>query len=473
MGYFFDCNARRPRSRNFTEMNMKKYLFLAFMFVAGTGHAFDWSSPGGGGGGSGSGDIEGVTAGAGLSGGGSSGSVTLTLDTSNTNVWTSTQSFSSMTATGQTLLALNNGNVGISTAAPISKLDIYGGTSDIHVGNSFTGGTSSDGFFITASPVTGVVSLIQKEGAALDFYTLNALRLTIASLGAITAQSSVTVNGNFVTTGTATANKFSGDGSLLTNVPGASSPWSYTSGLVITTVTNSQVGIGTTTAQSGYDLNVGTGGVYSLGPITIADDGSGISKLSGTNQINFIAGVSTAVTVSGSTVTIAAAAKLIIPQGTGPTVDATGAIAWDSTDGTLVAYDGDTAKVVAYATVTIPINISSDTTTGFTSLYQPLFNAPEGMPFTITKVVVTALPSGASVQFNLEEVTLANLGSAGTDVFTVTDATATSPGATITALTNPEIAAGSWVVISCPATGAGAGGPNRIVGTIYGLLKRE
>lgn len=129
--------------------------------------------------------------------------------------------------------------------------------------------------------------------------------------------------------------------------------------------------------------------------------------------------------------------------------------------------------IVGMSTQLIPINISSHPSEGFNGKSEPLFNAPEGYTFTITKTVFTSLPTGATIQYNLSEVTLADLAAAGTDVYSVVDATATAPGATITSFANATVAAGSWVVLQCPASGAGAGTPSRIIGTIYGYLTKD
>lgn len=120
----------------------------------------------------------------------------------------------------------------------------------------------------------------------------------------------------------------------------------------------------------------------------------------------------------------------------------------------------------------IPVAISSDVTGGFASRTEVLVQVPTGRTWTITKVIATSLPSGATVHFNIEERTAAGLGSAGTDVFTVVDATAAVGNANsttgITGFANASIAADAYLVATTPATGS-AGGPNRLIFQIWYL----
>lgn len=128
-------------------------------------------------------------------------------------------------------------------------------------------------------------------------------------------------------------------------------------------------------------------------------------------------------------------------------------------------------QILAGVTNFLTVSLSTDPTNGFTSRAEPFIQVPSFETWTVTKVIATSLPSGATVQFNLEERTAAGLGSAGTDVFTVTDATATVGGTNsttgITSFSNSSIAGSAWLVATTPASGATAGGGNRLLFTIW------
>ena len=79
----------------------------------------------------------------------------------------------------------------------------------------------------------------------------------------------------------------------------------------------------------------------------------------------------------------------------------------------------------------------------------PVWQAPRDYAITITSITATAFSASASsVTFNLEERAFNSLNSAGTDVFTVAEATANTTGClyTTSGFTNPGIAAGAYLV---------------------------
>lgn len=164
------------------------------------------------------------------------------------------------------------------------------------------------------------------------------------------------------------------------------------------------------------------------------------------------------------------ATSLEIPNGAAPTVDATGEIAMDTTDGTIIAYDGNNARVVAHATHTYTISFSSGT--GWDNLAFPVFVAPEGMAITITKVTAETMPAVSTVTFSLQERAFGSMNSAGSDVFSVTYSTANGAGKTITGFANSGIAAGANVMF-VTGTNASAGSPSWFRATISYLLDIE
>lgn len=209
----------------------------------------------------------------------------------------------------------------------------------------------------------------------------------------------------------------------------------------------------------------GTGGEIADDSITSADIGAdavGQSEL--TEAMNF---VPTGTWDFGGGV-------LELPNGTGPTVDATGEIAFDTTDGTLVAYDGVTANVVGFSTHCFSVNISSGL--GYASLNEPIWTAPVDMAVTLTQIKATSLGSGTTVLFQLDEAASA-FDSAGTNVFSVSYATAnytteTYPN-TAASLSNASIAAGSSLVFNCPSDGSATGSPRSVFLTICYKRDRE
>ena len=99
----------------------------------------------------------------------------------------------------------------------------------------------------------------------------------------------------------------------------------------------------------------------------------------------------------------------------------------------------------------------------------PIWQAPRDYAITITSITATAFSTSASsVTFNLEERAFNALNSAGTNVFTVAEATANVTGRLYgsSAFTNPGIAAGAYLVWDTDqaATGAVAKG---VILTIY------
>ena len=203
-------------------------------------------------------------------------------------------------------------------------------------------------------------------------------------------------------------------------------------------------------ARDGFDLHVGTGGIYSLGAIVVADDGDGIAQIGGQagyNQVNVNVNTSTPIVVNTSSIT------LDVPDllGTG-------------------------GHVLAISSEVIPISISTDATNGFDGLEQYAFTVPDGFDFTATHVNCKSLPAGATVLFNLTYRS-STTSSGGTDMFSETDSTATYGGTNnvtgIASFGNATVSGGNDVFVTGPASGSGAGGPNQLIIRIIGYLTRQ
>lgn len=162
---------------------------------------------------------------------------------------------------------------------------------------------------------------------------------------------------------------------------------------------------------------------------------------------------------------------LEVPNGTGPTIDATGECAFDTTDGIWACYDGESAKVVGYSTHSVTVTISSGT--GWNGLSLVAWRAPADMAVTITQIRAESLTTGTTVKFQLDETTFGGTASAGTDVFSVQFSSAHNQGVTTTSFSNAGIAAGNSLVFNTPAAGAAGGTPAAMSFTIYYKRDRE
>lgn len=122
---------------------------------------------------------------------------------------------------------------------------------------------------------------------------------------------------------------------------------------------------------------------------------------------------------------------------------------------------------VGQATEPWNISLASSPTTGFNSMTFDLGAASLQYGITVRRIDAVSLPSGTTTLFQLDERTLAGVGSAGTNVFSVSYATATSPGVSYTSFSNATLAAGSSLVLTTPSSGAGAGNPSSVRITIW------
>jgi hypothetical protein len=150
----------------------------------------------------------------------------------------------------------------------------------------------------------------------------------------------------------------------------------------------------------------------------------------------------------------------------------TGSSATFNVSGGTFAFSGSRIEApngynVMHATIPLSVCIASNSSTGFNGREYDIGPLSIQGTATILKVEAVALPTGTTVLFQLDERTLAAIGSAGSSVFTVTYASATSPGASYTSFSDAAIANGSHIVIKNPSTGASGGAPASCTVTIW------
>lgn len=172
--------------------------------------------------------------------------------------------------------------------------------------------------------------------------------------------------------------------------------------------------------------------------------------------------------VSAATGTFSAA--LTLPNGTGPTVDAIGKIALDTTQNQLLVYDGVSAKVVGSSTQCFSVNVSSGL--GFNGLNEPIWSAPPETSITLTQITAWSLPSGTTVVYQLDEAASA-FDSAGTDVFSIAYSSGNYTSVVTNSFSNAGIAAGASLVLNCPATAATGGTPRSLYLQICYMKDRQ
>jgi hypothetical protein len=164
--------------------------------------------------------------------------------------------------------------------------------------------------------------------------------------------------------------------------------------------------------------------------------------------------------------------SLEIPNAAGPTVNATGEIALDTTNNQIVLYDGSSEQVVAVATLTFTCSISSPSTGNWDSNTIPIGKISGFYAVTVTSVTAELLgTSTPSLDFNIEERAGGTLNSAGTDMFS-SDQTADADGISITSFSNAGIAKDAHLVVTTGAS-ASSGDIEYLVLTIEYRIDRE
>lgn len=176
---------------------------------------------------------------------------------------------------------------------------------------------------------------------------------------------------------------------------------------------------------------------------------------SGANTFTSASGVAVTYGVVAGSVT--ASTTLTIPNGASPTVNATGQVALDTTDKTVIAYDGAMAFVVSHATKDFSVTISTPPG-GWVGAAIPIWNAPPDMAVTIKSVRWTCM-AGTSITTNIEERAFASLASGGTDIVGA-DVAADTNGETSVIFSNASIAAGAHLVLTPSAV---SGSPDYLV----------
>jgi hypothetical protein len=89
----------------------------------------------------------------------------------------------------------SSGNVGIGTASPARQVHLHNSSGDnnLHITNSTTGATATDGFSIVSQSSTNDVLLNQRETANMRFFTGNTERMRIDSSGHLIAPNGITL----------------------------------------------------------------------------------------------------------------------------------------------------------------------------------------------------------------------------------------------------------------------------------------
>jgi len=164
--------------------------------------------------------------------------------------------------------------------------------------------------------------------------------------------------------------------------------------------------------------------------------------------------------------------QLVIPQSANAKADQVGAVAFDTTDNTLVINDGTSAKVYAHPVDQFTVTIGTETG-GWNNNTIPIWQAPKDMAITITQIeAATYSVATSTLTFGLEERPKGALNSAGTDVFTLPNSSATWTGSTYASFANAEIAAGAYLVFDTDST-AEAGTVQYVTITVYYTKNRE
>lgn len=194
------------------------------------------------------------------------------------------------------------------------------------------------------------------------------------------------------------------------------------------------------------------------------------------NMASFgITNLATTTWVSGSTSTFNSgasldmtSARLTIPNGAVPNADGIGQIGFDTTDGDLLIHDGTADRV--YATALTPFHVTiSSWTDGWSNHTVNVFQAPLDKGITIATITACTSVAASSVTFQLEERGRNTPNVAGTDVFTIAQATANDTCAEYfgSAFTNPTMAAGTHIIFDTDSSASSGTTPDEVSITVW------
>lgn len=149
--------------------------------------------------------------------------------------------------------------------------------------------------------------------------------------------------------------------------------------------------------------------------------------------------------------------SLKIPNGTAPTVDATGEMALDTTDNSLIIYDGTASRVYSDGHYQVNFCIASITD----SMEIPIMFCPHEQAITIERIVAGCVGGGTST-IGFEAREYATLGTAGSLIMEATPFD--TVGKHITTLDNFSMAADQVLFAT---TASSTGTLNFFAGTIF------
>lgn len=153
--------------------------------------------------------------------------------------------------------------------------------------------------------------------------------------------------------------------------------------------------------------------------------------------------------------------KLIVPNGSNPTLNSAGQIALDSTDSQFLAYINSAVQVVGVPKQSRTFVL--DAPTGADVF--PIIQFPYAI--TVTKVTGTVF-AATSVTFQLDHRSSSTLGSAGTSILT-SSLVATTTGANTTSFASASVAAYRFISLVASAV---SGTPGKLVITIEYTIDR-
>lgn len=151
--------------------------------------------------------------------------------------------------------------------------------------------------------------------------------------------------------------------------------------------------------------------------------------------------------------------SLTIPSGLAPVLNGSGQIALDTTADQLLIQNSS-IYVIDQATKQFTVSMSSGPSWfGFS---QCAWCAPTNSAVTITSVRAVSLPTGSTVQYQLNERAYGAEGSAGSNLFTDAFSTANATGLTTQVLSDNSIAAGACLYYVAPASDTTKGSPTSV-----------